>query len=434
MRKYILIYAYTSLFRDELKYWNDLSVALYKKGFHLVLLSPQSPGGYHHFINELFIERLDWVKINGSIDSEITIDYSKYLERENIWYGSSNYDRLSAAKIQREKYVKILDELNPCFVLVSNGQHASEIILIDEIKKRNTPHGFFERGCLTKSWHYDDIGITAGTTIANKGINQIELPSNTFLYDSFKKNYLNKKETWWSQPSINSALNIRDKYSIDVNTKLILFVNQLDNDTSNFLYSPFFQGNIDAFRWFLNTMKGVDCFVIAKKHPMYDSDDENFKTAFKELGVNGVWVDNISLFDCLEQSDFVCTVNSTVIYEALIYEKPVLQMGQSIISNKDIVYELKSLEELRVIDDWLNSEKLKQRLVLFKRFMSYMIDKELSFFSYKTKGSNDFSLFLSIILERLDSKRKGQKTISFGTKKNFKFSIKRYLILLKFLK
>jgi len=417
MKKYILIYAYANFCNAELKYWNDLSLGLKKKGFNLVLLSTSSPKGDYNFISEKFVEKLDDVLIPQTVISNKSNEYySKYLEREEVWYRGSKHDRLSAAKVKRARYIRLLNALNPCFVLIANGHHASEMILIDEIKERKIPHGFFERGCLTKSWHYDDFGITAGTEIANKSIDEIVLPESGELYDKFKVSYLSQKESWWFQPAINTELNIRKKYNINSKTKLILFANQLDNDTSNFLYSPFFNSNIEAFSWFLSSIKEVDCFVVAKKHPWYMGENNAFNNAFKEFDVAGKWVDDISLFDCLEQCDFVCAVNSTVVYEAMIFEKPVLQMGKSLISNKNILYELKNINDLSIIYDWLDKEGFENKLDVFSKFMSYMIEKELSFFldSFKVLGFQNFNLILEKILERADNDRCGDENLSFG--------------------
>ena len=408
---------YATFNGGELDYWNSLSKSLKSKGFQLFLLAPRLPDKYYHFSCEIFIEKLDNIplrKVGNEIDHFSDLD--KYLNREAVWYGNGGKDRETAVKLKIEKYDKILNELNPCYVLVSNGQHASELVFIDQIKRKKIPYGFFERGCLPNSWHFDDYGITAGTTIAKKKINQLKLPVQTTSFRKYKDSYLNKLETWWEQPNLNILNNIRRKHKISSSTKLILFVNQLDNDTSNFLYSPFFKSNLEAFKWFLNELLDIECFVLVKKHPKYLGSGEEFIHALNNSQLRGAWVEDISLFDCINQCDYLCAVNSTVIYEGLIFDKPVLQLGQSILSNKDIVYELKSLEDRKIILSWLKFEELNNRIDNFHKFMSYMIENELSFFSPIDTEFNGHKLFLNIILNRLDFNRNGTKNLSFGKK------------------
>ena len=124
---------------------------------------------------------------------------------------------------------------------------------------------------------------------------------------------------------------------------------------------------------------------------------------------------DITLFECLEQCDLVCAVNSTLIYEALIYEKPVLQIGKSILSNKSIAYEVENLKDTRLINFWFHSDDFDVRMDKFKKFLSYMIDEELSFFS---KGCLDLGftgsdLLLKEIIKRVDENRSGSFPVKF---------------------
>ncbi|WP_412984461.1 hypothetical protein [Pontimicrobium sp. IMCC45349] len=427
MDKYILIYAYTNFSKGELNYWNDLSDLLKKKGFKLLILAPIYPNGKYKFLCHKFTERLDDVLINP-LFKNCNGNFKKYLDRELVWYGESSKDRLSAAKSQKLYFEKILNEVNPCLVVLANGQHASELIFKDLIRERKIPLTFLERGCLPKSWHLDDLGITAGTSIALKKLEEINVENTTHNIELFKSYYLNGQFTWWQQPESNNQLNIRERFNVSKDTKLILFLNQLDNDTSNFLYSPLFNNNHEAFSWFLKGIKDENCFVIAKKHPWFSGNENEFSRAFEKQGVEGVWIDDISLFDCLEQTDYVAAVNSTVVFEAMLYEKPVLQLGKSILSNKEIVYEIKGKDDFQTVNHWLESLEFKDRVERYNVFMSYMIKNELSFFSKECIkfGFNDSKLFLNWILSRLDDNRKGRKLLSFLEKE--KRVRKQYLV------
>lgn len=56
--------------------------------------------------------------------------------------------------------------------------------------------------------------------------------------------------------------------------------------------------------------------------------------------VHGDWVKDISIFEYLQPSDLICVENHIILHKVMHHKKPSLQLGQSILSNKDIVYKL----------------------------------------------------------------------------------------------
>ncbi len=416
MKQYVLIYAYTNFLKDEVEFWNKLSTYFKAQNYNLIIIAPHPPKFKHDFLYSRFTEKLDKVETSANVsnDNKDKDYYISYIEREEIWYGKSDTDRLSAARSQRLKYSMILDEANPALVVIANGQHAGELILKDEIISRNIPFLFFERGCLPKTWHIDKLGVTAGTEVAAKNITEIE-DLGTSKYDKYQNYYLEQKYTWWHQPNSDDELNLRKKYNIRDEQKIVFFANQLDNDTSNFLYSPFFDDNISAFTWLINQLKAKECYVIVKSHPWYSGPRDVFTKALKENNIDGVWLEDVSLFDCLKQADLVCAVNSTIVYEALMYKKPTLQLGLSILSNKEILYELKNKDDKKTIEDWFNNEDFQTRHQRYSTFMNYMIEKELCFFSKKclSMNFNGAEFFYNKVIGELDEERYGKENLSF---------------------
>ena len=93
----------------------------------------------------------------------------------------------------------------------------------------------------------------------------------------------------------------------------------------------------------------------------------------------------------------------------MIYEKPVLQLGKSILSNKDIVYEIENLNQSEIIGEWVNKENFSNKLSKYELFMSYLIENELSFFIDECfdMGFNNHTFFQKKILDKVDLNRKG---------------------------
>lgn len=397
MKKYILIYCYTNFTDEEILFWNLVSKAFENKGFSLFLLAPNPPRTKLNFESYSFIERLDEIKIQF-FNSNIYFDYdfTNILKREKVWYGDGKKNRLESAKFQKLCYQSLIHELNPSVVVLGNGNHAGELLLKEEVEKKNIPIVYIERGCLPKTWHLDAIGITAGSSIAKKKWDNLAYEKISY-FKNFKENLKKNNYTWWQQPK-NLSIDIREKYSLSKDDKIIIFANQLDNDTSNFLYSPLFNTNLEAFKWFCKVLveNFEDYFVVFKMHPMNHLSMTSFKNCISELNVNGVVVNDIPLDECLKQCDLFCSVNSTSGYESMISKKPTLQLGESILSNKDIVYELKSIDNIAILKKWYNKSEFNTRLQKFSSFMNFMIKNELYFYSKDGiesgfKSSEDFT-------------------------------------------
>ncbi len=403
MKKNILIYVYNNLSQDELVFWEQLYSELLKKGYDLYFLLSQVPKEKISIKYSHFIERLDNVMFPNDIQKKYKkCNFQGFLEREKMWYGTSDKDRLSAAKFQKYKYKTLLKELNPSLLILGNGQHAGDLILKEEAFQLDVPVIYIERGSLPKSWHVDKYGMTAGTEIAKETFNSLNLKDDISKYLIYKEFYLKSKFTWWDQPEKTIKNSIRDRFNIGNEKKIILFANQLDNDTSNFLYNPFFNNNLDAFSWFCKKIKEgkYNCFILVKKHPYYTRNGDQFNKILEDNNIAGKWVDDIPLDDCILQSDLVCAVNSTLLFEALIYEKPVLQLGDSLLNKKEIVYKIKTKEDSLTVKEWFSQINFNTKLSNFEKFMAYLVNSELSFFIREASelGLNYVDFFIKRIL------------------------------------
>lgn len=397
---------------DEIEFWNKTHIILRNRGYSLFILFSVSPKIKKDLLYATFTERLDDINFPKKFSKKHTrLDYSIFLEREKVWYGESHKDRLTAAQYLEYKYTQLFNELNPVLLVLGNGNHSSDMILKSIALKNTTPIVYIERGALPKSWHIDNLGITAGSNVARKSFDDLVNFKRTNSFEDYRSYYLQSKSTWWQQPTNYKLIDIKKRFNVSSRHKLILFANQLDNDTSNFLYNPFFKSNIDAFDWFCQSLalNNLEGFVLVKKHPHYKSDGNAFQNTLKKYNIDGAWVDDISLFDCIEQSDLICAVNSTMLFEALIYGKSVLQLGDSILNNKGAVYKLKNRNDYKTLYSWFNQEALSKKIHNYSRFMTYLIDNELSFFFKEAEVMelNSSEFFAQTLLNYIDDSRIG---------------------------
>ncbi len=439
-KRFIVIYVYTFFSEEETVFWENVNYQLSEKDYHLFLLVPVSPQRKVAFKYELFDEKLEDVNCISSAryKSKLRGNLKEYLKRESLWYGESKKDRKKAIYTQNLKYDSLIKQLNPSLLVLGNGNHTGELILKDIALYYKIPTIFIERGSLPKSWHLDDFGMTAGTSIARTEIDEIKIYNN-YLFNRYKKYYLESKFTWWKQPDANATKDIRARFNLLKNTRIILFGNQLNNDTSNFLYNPIFKSNEDAFDWFCRTLKAYkeDLFVLVKKHPHFQGEKIKFIQSLQKHSIKGAWVEDVDVFECLKQSNLVCAVNSTLLFEALIYEKPVLQLGLSILSNKNIVYQINSLKDDFKIAQWIEHKDFQNRLLNYEKLMSYMILNDLNFFfeGAETMGLNGVNDFVEKSISKVNPNNQGvepkrfmklnnNKSSSLGNK--IKYSLKKF--------
>lgn len=369
------------------------------RGYNLFLLASSGPSQNNFNFNySIFWERLNFQEkyfLPTLTAKNYDLNYfSNLLKLENRWYGvKPNSRSLNAAFYLKNLYEILIEELNPCLAIIGNGHHATDVILNDVVESKKIPKAYIERGCLTNSWHLDLAGITAGSNIAQNYF-EFDLNGDTNLFNIYEKEYFKTKSTWWEQPKTSTNISLREEYEINEDQKIVLFLNQLDNDTSNMLYSPLFQNNLDAINWFSAQFlkENLNSIIFVKKHPKLS---DQLKHSINNLR-NVIWIEDRDLFSCLVEVDLVCTVNSTGLYEALLHKKPVLQLGLSILSKKNIAYEIKNKNDTQILLDWYNTVGINKKINRFKHLVTYLISNELYFFSselapYSFPGADAFA-------------------------------------------
>jgi len=400
----ILIHARGQMTPEETEFWQSLRFALREKNFELMLIGHYFP---HKHLDAPLLKVRDgldkvirtslgkgwgsWLPLPNKLDEE------NLLERERFWRGEE-IDALHKEKRRRALYffksfyTLALKTSKPCLTVIWNGHHPQEMILDSLCKQCGCPVLYIERGPFQNTIQFDSDGILGGTKIANQkkwswaGIDNKDYWIS--LLGKIKNDYQKKKSTWWSQPLSIGGEKLRRNLKIPENAKVLLFAGQIDEDSQNLLYSPLFKDNLSAFKWLCEQLsEKQNVFILGKHHPKSKKSPEDYNEIIKNKGA-GVWINNVSLEDCLAISDRVSAVNSTVLYEALLMDKPILMMGKSLLSNKGIAYEINNLNgSPKILDEWLEASDLEKRKKLWIDFGAYLLAKEL--FSMKPPESND---------------------------------------------
>lgn len=362
--------------RDMADFWSRLRFDLRAHNAELLLMSDMMPEKALDVPLLRYNENLDTLpKIAFQegwrpwLSKQRAIDVTPYLDRQRLWYGpeaktTNTEDRISSLHYLDHFYRAVLSVARPALLVFWNGSLPGELLLADLAHSEGCPVQFMERGPFPGTVHLDKAGILAASHIATEKNwtwnTQEERAHWRDVMLKIEQSCSGGKNTWWGQPNFVGAEVFRKKLAIPPDKIVVFFAGQVDRDAQNLLFSPHFSNNLDAFRWFISALENNNnVFILGKHHPRSPVPPETFRTI---LGDRGVWLTDASLADCLDLAGRVAAVNSTVLYEGMMCQKPGLALGKGIFSDKGFIYEIDTLANAREhIEKWLAADGFEQR-------------------------------------------------------------------------
>lgn len=272
-------------------------------------------------------------------------------------------------------YNKYFESFKPDFCVCWNGQvHLDQTCFRDLVKEKNIPTIFLERGLVPKSVFYDYQGVNA-TSSPVSWTQKAILESD---YDKYYKNILD----YVSNKGI-SIVNLTQQEYQNFVEPYILFPLQRDSDSNLVINSPYFK-NMYAILRELNQI-ALPMNVHYRYHP------EDPKTHYtKHLKFNNPKLMDYSNFNLekhLDDSELVITVNSTIGFSALLKDKKVLALGNSIYSHKGMTVDYQNFESLeKAMIFALNKQISAEERILKECFISQLIIKNHLIFEENDLG------------------------------------------------
>ena len=210
-----------------------------------------------------------------------------------------------------------------------------------------------------------------------------QFPDVTAMYgDLFKKSLISigKYEKFSSlvvtgQPRTDILIENKNKYSrerlsrklgIDPKKKLVVFASQPLYEMS--------ESKITLLSIIDSVRDLDDVSLVVKLHP--GDDEEYYNKIIEDSRYNAIAIKNIDLYELLYCSDLVISIQSTVILEALIMNKPTIKVN--LIENYDIFGGLKPKWLIEVFND--KDLKNEIRKVLFDKKYAHKINKNIKKF------------------------------------------------------
>jgi cell pole-organizing protein PopZ len=384
----VLFLAWPTFDTLECGFWQRLGDALDASGLRLVLASPQKPPadlGVAHVAAAPPVDAF-WratPPVPAVTLADLKLDAAMLLEREEISGSPAvlplvERHRRAAMEATADYWFRMLASLDPAAVVIWNGQHVGEVILDAVCRWVGVPLMYVERAPVANAMFADDVGISVASRVARMAEWTVDDDRWRRCADVVIDRMASGQHTWWEQPESRGeeAAALRTALGIPHNVQVVLFASQVDGDTQQYLFAPHFSSNEAAFRWFLDQVKGrADVFVLGKQHPRCPK-HAAFARALAESGVSGQWRSDVSIDDALTVADRVVAVNSTVLYEALARQRPVLSMGGWLLSGREAAYEVSDLADAsNVIDAWLRADGFEKKQHAWREALAFLLSR-----------------------------------------------------------
>jgi hypothetical protein len=230
-----------------------------------------------------------------------------------------------------------LNAINATHVVVWNGdfndnERGRQRIFLNEIEKKFKVV-YCEHGWLPQSGTFTiDLDGPNGSSSISK---------SDFLPSEINTDVLKSKRTEYQ------SLVKQIPYSDYIYVPL-----QINTDTQITEYSPHFK----TMSSFINHVCRIfhDKRILVKVHP---KDNIKNKEEYKRICAqykNITLIDDMLNISYISKAKCVISINSTIVNEALLFNKPVMTYGINYFSNKNVTYEVKNISDEKYQRDFLN--------------------------------------------------------------------------------
>lgn len=325
---------------------------------------------------------------------DLTLDPDALLAREEVCASPAILPavarhRRQALEAIADHWVRTIAAFEPAVVLNWNGHHVVDVILDAACHRARVPVLYVERAPMAQALFVDERGLSTDSAVVRRGSWAVDDDRWRSCATAAIARIAAGRHTWWEQPDSRDgdARALRRGLGIPLDARVVLFASQIDGDTQQYMFSPHFPTNEAAFRWLLARLGGhADVYVLGKQHPKCPR-SAAFTRALAHSGIRGQWRADVSIDDALAVSDRVAAVNSTVLYEALARERPVLSMGGWLLGGRGAAHEVTDLAKGQsVVDAWLVAGDNDARQHIWREALAFLLSTCLYTYEPEMEG------------------------------------------------
>jgi hypothetical protein len=401
----ILFHARGTMSNDECTFYRHLRSSVEELGGSFFLVGHHLPVDHElpFFRVPNGVQRVAINSLRDSFIHDPDVDWSSLLELDQQWNGQVKDEedkvyRVRSLSFFQGYYQILLDYVQPSLVVVWNGEHPQDKILVALAKKNGCRIGYVERGPIPYTIQYDSEGVLAASSFAKQpSLHWSDDVDSRYWVDIYKKiesNLLSSPKTWWNQPKNCDYRKIIDRLGLDPEKPVLLFAGQVDRDVQTLFFSPHFINTSEALKWTVQQLsKFPDWQLLGKQHPQSKTSMSVYKSI---VSGRGVWVDDLSLEDAFGLSSGVVAINSTVLYEGMMRGIPGLSLGQGLFSDKKVFYEFYPSSNDLIFEKFLLNPCREMHQNNFDEMMANLLSFHLYDFAgswdkFGAKSANDFA-------------------------------------------
>lgn len=245
-------------------------------------------------------------------------------------------------------YCGFLSDANADSVMTWNGSLLVTGTLAESAGLLGIPTFYLERGLLPGSLVIDHSGVNNDSSIAGTDWRIKASTKPTLAEVDALKAYCQQLGS--SGTSIVNTGQKKNKEAVLAQLDLspekpvILLPLQIESDSNIQKNSPYFKSMEELISSVTSVLDGTGAQLIVKPHPEDRSRRDRIEALCSTSDVRCCW--ELSLQSLLPVTDLVVVINSTVGLEALLQNKPVVALGQSIYDRKGFTLDLDSRTNL----------------------------------------------------------------------------------------
>jgi tetratricopeptide (TPR) repeat protein len=174
-----------------------------------------------------------------------------------------------------------------------------------------------------------------------------ETGSDTGAFDALREHVTRWAPPKHAQAAAVSAADLRNRWAGE-SDRLVLFLGQSDRSSGLIpgtaaerrRHSPDFASTADALDHVILASRAIgNCRVVFKPHPYAGAEDAPVRP-------DVIMARDVHLHSAIEAADLVVGQVTTALFDALLFDKPIVSLGRSVLSGRGISYDCPSRDQL----------------------------------------------------------------------------------------
>ena len=375
-------------------FWEEINEKLLAQGNTLVLLTTDDPERISVPAIRIPLLFGDYKKEYGIIPSNTVETFGEFelalIDRDRNWNGwhfHSVEDTVLGYFTAKSILTAVVHQLNPGLIWVWGSSLPQSLLLYRIAIEKGIPVQVIERGLLPGTYMLESRGNAGWSDLFVKPMS----PSHAFDKQFFNrvKNYvLQQRQPKYVQ---NGKLpGDWAHFAASNGQKLIAFFG--DFDLAAGTYPRFFRQSFATSPIFASTKQAFEVLkTLVENHPEWKlvfKPHPNDTTSYEGLESPKIRiVRDVAPYQLFKTADVLLFLGSTLQFEALFYEKPIVLLGRSQLWGQHLTYQVNQHSELpEVLNDAIQKKRFDQFRRKYPGYVCYLA-REFLYFQTNTIGA-----------------------------------------------